>query len=337
MKKLLNMLKNNLGLKVAAVFFAVVLWMYVIAYENPYRERTISNVPITVLSQDKLTEKGLMVVGDTATVFQDISVRVSARISDSGQLTADNITATVDLAAISSAGTHRVYINHRSSLGNSLYSTPEYLDIEVDERISKTIPVVAVTKGKLAEGLFAQEPVIEPKKIEITGGRADVEKATRAICEIDLDAVTESVSHAYTLTVVDKDDNEIPSTRFVEKLPSATVSMTVLKTKTVPIDVSIESAIQDADRVANGYELGGVSCTPSEVKIAGTEEALALVNSIEIEPVNVRGSNASFETAATLILPEGIVSTAPTQEYKLKVEIVQAADESQALWFAPRS
>ena len=53
-------LKNNLSLKLAALLVAIVAWYYVMEDKNPVKTQEYRNIPVTILNQEQLSEKQLV-------------------------------------------------------------------------------------------------------------------------------------------------------------------------------------------------------------------------------------------------------------------------------------
>ena len=53
-----NKLTRNIGLKIASVFFAIILWMVVTSVNNPINTKTYDNIPVKLLNTELITESG---------------------------------------------------------------------------------------------------------------------------------------------------------------------------------------------------------------------------------------------------------------------------------------
>ncbi len=56
-----GLFKNNLVLKIMALFFAIVLWSYVLSETNPARDKVLPEVPITYTHQEQLDAQDLAI------------------------------------------------------------------------------------------------------------------------------------------------------------------------------------------------------------------------------------------------------------------------------------
>ena len=53
-----NKLTNNIGLKLASVLLAVILWLVVTSMNNPVVSDYYYNIPVTLLNADLITDSG---------------------------------------------------------------------------------------------------------------------------------------------------------------------------------------------------------------------------------------------------------------------------------------
>lgn len=318
MNKLKAILQRRLGLKIVALFFAVLLWSYVISDTDPYRTKNINDVALTAIGTETLESQNLIIRGNGQTRFGTCNVSVEARISQMSDISSENVTASVDLSGISEPGTFRLRVTATTRYGEVRKISPEYITIEVEDRVSRKVPVVYEFTGNLPDGYWNDTPQITPNEIEITGARTDVEQVTRAICTIDLTDVTEDIKGSYNLKLLDSEGNEVSTASFVGELPAATVEMTVLPYKSVALDVS--NSISDANRVARGYEVTSVTSSPLTVDIAAPQEVLDSIQTLQVQKVSVRGLSSDATILTSVILPENV--TLITQsEIQLRITV----------------
>ena len=71
-----NRLTRNIGLKLASVFLAVVLWLVVNAINNPTVPQGYYNIPVKLLNTDLITKSGQVYeVMDGTDVISRVTVR----------------------------------------------------------------------------------------------------------------------------------------------------------------------------------------------------------------------------------------------------------------------
>ena len=88
---------NDWKLKLLSVVLAILAWVIILSFVDPTMNRTITNVPITVVNEDIFSEAGKSYTVDGRLYT---SVRVSGPTSVVKNLTAGDFAATADLAQL---------------------------------------------------------------------------------------------------------------------------------------------------------------------------------------------------------------------------------------------
>lgn len=306
MKQFFGRLRHNTGMKLIALFFAILTWSFVISTDDPLRSRTVKDVPIDITGLAELEEKGLIVRGDLEQIFEDVQVVVDVRVSEANRLNATVVDVRADLSSITRKGEYTIYLSATTAVGDVVSVRPASLKLEVEERITRTVPVSAAFKGTLSSELYHEEPVLSQSQIEITGARSDVERVRSAVCQIDLSKVSESIHSSYNLILLDEAGEVVPSDSFVSELPAVTVQMAVLGKKTVPISTDIQLCLQNPQDVAAGYAVAGISFTPQTVELVGDAKVLETMDVVGIELIRLSGDSTTRTHDVKLSLPDGV-------------------------------
>lgn len=298
-----NAFSKNLALKIVSLVFAMLLWGYVLMSENPQRTKTISNVQLNVDGEAELIAKQLVLSGDKD--YGTVNVRVSTQLTSYADLSADDITASINLTGITETGEHDVPITARTSTGTVVSVTPDHIKITVDNLVSRSIPVEIELEGELNDGYWAGEAVTSRNTVEIEGPLEYVSLIDCAKGVLNVESATSSINKSVLLTLYDKDGNELDSNLFYTKLPSTTVRMEILPMKTVSIDV--ENAIQGKDNLPKNYEIIGYGVNGTgKVRIVGEKSVLDAIDSISIEYIDVSGVTENIVQDVALVVPEGV-------------------------------
>ena len=308
--KLRGFMGRNLALKIISLFFAVILWSYVLNVENPTREKILRNIPVTFVGEDKLNnQQKLMVRGAKEDILKDVNVVITVPARMYGDVTAENVVAVADLSGIATSGEHTVRIEASvpSIPDVTVLSVSPYdLDVEVDVIRERVIPVEIQYTGILPEGYWRSDVELIPSTITLTGAASDLEKVATAVCEIDLTGRTTSMYDSKRVILMDSEGVTVDHNNFTGDMAYVSYKMTILPKKTVPLDIG--SALLGTDALASGYEMLNVSITPaSTVEIAAPQSVLDTIDSISIDPINLQGASESvLNYAVNLQLPDGV-------------------------------
>lgn len=291
LKFIWNMLRSHLVLKIMALLFAVILWSYVIADTNPARMRVMNDIKVRYENMAELKAKGLDISASLSEVLDTVNIRVEVRQNDLKYLSSENVRAFVDLSTINGKGTPTLEISATTTYGQVIEVSPSTVTLFVDDYVRQSVPVNVDVAGSVAQGYHADEPVISPNVITVSGARVDVEKVASAVCHLDITGLTEGYNKSVEIEFLDGAGNPVDKKLFSGEFPSVIVQLDVLRKKSVPIDVF--SSVYGQDDIAAGYEIVDITCTPSEVDIAGDFSVLSDISSIGLVPYNVSGAATS--------------------------------------------
>ena len=288
---------RNLGLKIVALVFAILLWAYVLVALNPVHSKSIDDVPITLEGYTDLLSRNLILVNSDLGMAD---VEVNATITNHSDLDASRITCRASLGTISAAGTYRLplSVTVQSNLGTVASVDPRTVTVEVDNLIVKTVPVKLELTGTLPEGyeVVAESMV---STITVEGAARYIEPTVRAVATVDLTGRTENVEESVNVVFYDKNDNEVTVVTRSQNNPNVTVRATISAYKLVNIrpEVTLEDDVY--------YEsINQVS--PASVVLYGTSEALAAIDTVSTQALVLPAERGVVTRDLTLVLPEGV-------------------------------
>lgn len=304
--QLKSLFTKNLAIKIASFFFAMLLWGYVLTAQNPARIKTINYVPIIFEGEADLRLRNLVIANEGGTPVNTISVQVDTELAKYADLSAANITATVNLKSITATGTYELPIMVTTTEGTIRRAsvTPNTITVVIDRLVTKGVPVNVAYTGTLPNGYWHDAPELTRNEIEITGPSRYVNRIAKAMCNIPLDGRTSSFTESIELVLMDEEGAEVDRSFITDKLPTVSVKMNVLRALTLP--VNLDTAVLGADTLPANYEVSNITCSPSFITVVGTEEALAGLTSVEVLPINIEGLRENVTSTVPLILPEGV-------------------------------
>ncbi len=323
LKKFFKTLFANPVYKIMAALFAVVLWSYVLAIEDPDTDKIVPDVPVSFTNESLLTQKNLVVRGDRSQILTDCDVSVTLPRSLFNSVTPSVLNATANLGRISTKGEFDVPIEvppPSAFTGVSINTrTPAAIHVEIDELAQKeAVPVHVEFDGALPGGFYNTVPETIPSAISLSGPKQDVDLVSQAVVKLDL-SKARGYNDSMMVELRDAEGNVLPNTAFTS-VPSVIVKMDVYPKKTVPINQ--DTLIVGFDKIAQGYQLNasGLSITPLEIEIAGPEDILDQISSLDINSVDIQGWRESQQRTVQLRLPDGVIVTQP-QPIELYVDI----------------
>jgi len=302
-----NLFTKNLSIKVVSLIFAMMLWGYVLTDVDPYRTKTLHDVTLSFDGEAELMAKGLCVRGDREELLEAVDVAIRTRVKNYADVTANSVTATINLKNISQPSVYELPIQASitSALGVVESTAPTKISVEIDSLVYKTVPVSCLVTGELPDGYWADmEAISSTAKLDIQGPKTDVSRISRAECVIDLTDRTTTIFGTFDVMLYDAEGEIIDSSVVVGTLPSSTVRLPIYPVKTVPVDTM--GAIIGADKLAANYELASAIATPQTVRIIGDQSVIGEIETMALEPFSISGMKETTTVESELIVPEGV-------------------------------
>ena len=312
-----HILRHNLGWKLLALFLAVALWTGLITQDPTLtREKTFSDVSVTISGLDSLKRNGLIPVTDLSSLHPTVRLKVDVPQKEYGNVTASNYNVRLDLTKVVSAGVQEVKITATSSsaYGSVVEIVPDTLQIEVEKySIRYRVPVTPVREGDPPIGYYSSDLTLDPPMLTISGPASLVESVNRAVATYDqslLPARVGLVRPSVPIVLVDSFGNEISQeqieiTNESVLIKNVIVEQMLYETKTLDL---LQKNLTTGTPSA-GYQVKSITVKPSQVVVAGRPETLNQMENVYLEsPVNLNGVSESFTKSVRLVQPVEIVN-----------------------------
>ncbi|XCP84222.1 CdaR family protein [Roseburia hominis] len=268
---------KNPGLKALAFLFAVAVWALVANAQNPVRERTYTNIPVSVTRTEIITNKGntYQISDETRT----ISVTVKAKKEELDKIQSSDIRATADMINLVSRSLIPIEISIPNHTYTEAVAEPKNVLVSIDASKTASFPITATTAGTVRDGYVLGSVQADPEKIEISGPEAVVDSIAKVVAEVNVAGLSKDKELPAEMTLYDAKGKPIDATLIEHNLgeEGLKVSVKLLRKKSVAVDFDTSEI-----ETAPGYRFTGLSVQPEKIDIVGTEEQLEDVTSIEI-------------------------------------------------------
>ena len=307
-KKILKTLVNNLGFKILAVILAFILWLVVYNIDDPKKTKTFTT-NVTVENASAVTDmnKCYEVLDGTNTV----TFSVTGKRSELDKLDDTDFSAVADMnrLIVDSEGkkasvpieisTKRTY----SSL--SINNKNKYMELSLEDLMSRRFMIAADTSGKVASGYALGEvSVTNPNVLNVSGPASIVKKVDKVVATIDVDGMSSNLTDNVIPVLYDADGSEVDTTRLTLSNTTVTISAKILSMKEVPLVFSTTGTPYGE------YKVVEISSSPDTVKLKGASTVLNPLVSLEIpgSVINVSGARSDVKTTIdiTEYLPDGV-------------------------------
>ena len=325
-------LLNNLSLKILSAVCAIIIWIIIVNVYDPSTSVTVSGVEVQLVNTESLTEKEYAydVVDGSK-----ISVYISGPRSIVTDIKAKDIVATADLSNVTVFSDYvdidvKVVKDGVSASSIEIAPKTTAIRLKIENRVTKTFNIDTELVGTPADGYVIGGQQISPSSVKVTGTSSVVDSISSVKVSYDVSGATMNISDAAPIKLYDSQGTEIVDDRIELSKTAVDIKVNVLMTKTVPVTYKTKGT------PADGYGVSGIDHAVTEAVIAGTEDALRDVNSIDVpdSAIDVSGLNAdkifhvrlsSYLPGNITVMSEGVVNVTvriyPVSEREISVPV----------------
>lgn len=325
-------LLNNLSLKILSAVCAIIIWIIIVNVYDPSTSVTVSGVEVQLVNTESLTEKEYAydVVDGSK-----ISVYISGPRSIVTDIKAKDIVATADLSNVTVFSDYvdidvKVVKDGVSASSIEIAPKTTAIRLKIENRVTKTFNIDTELVGTPADGYVIGGQQISPSSVKVTGTSSVVDSISSVKVSYDVSGATMNISDAAPIKIYDSQGTEIVDDRIELSKTAVDIRVNVLMTKTVPVTYKTKGT------PADGYGVSGIDQAVTEAVIAGTEDALRDVNSIDVpdSAIDVSGLNAdkifhvrlsSYLPGNITVMSEGVVNVTvriyPVSEREISVPV----------------
>ena len=332
-----NKLLNNLGLKIAALILAFIVWFIVVNINDPNITKTVTGVPVTLTNTAYLESQSLSSqLGPTGTV----SVTIRGRRSIVEPMTKDDITAVADLTQIVNIDATPIMVPVSVTAGGvartDLTVTPGNIAITVENMLSQEYIVKATTGDTRPTVKIFEvgELTADPESITISGPESLIRIIDRVVAPVDVSHLVADTELATTFMIYDKNGNplsesQLASLRFSGTEASGNAVSVYVDLWRVVSDIALNAQVSGTP--ASGYYVSEIKTTPTTVTLTGNTAAMALLEhngyklTIPSELLDVTGKTEAFTEKIDLstLLPDGLrLAENVSSNINVRVEIL---------------
>lgn len=298
---------NNFSLKILSIICAILLWAVIVNIYDPSTSITVAGVTVNLLNSQSLTDKDYTfdVVDGSK-----ISVYLTGPRSIVSDIKASDIIATADLSKVTAFSDYvdiDVKVSKEGVSSASLEVTPKTtaIKLKIENRVSKTFNIQVQTDGTPGNGCIVSDTKISPTTVKLTGSASSIGNVSAVKAVYDVSGATMNINDQATIRLYDQDGNPIYDNKIELGRSSVDYIATILPSK------NIQVKFKSQGDVAPGYKLSGIDYSTNQVTIAGTEDNLKKIDSIEIggDAINVSNLTADKEFVINVknYLPSDII------------------------------
>lgn len=328
LKKIGKVITNNIGLKLLALLFAIVLWLIVVNVDDPKITRTFTT-SISVENESAITNQGKYYeIKDNKNT---VTFSVYAKRSLVEQLSGADFKAVADMQNIENLSRVPIQISalHYTSQ-ISIIKKEQYLNVKVANMQSRSFIITAKETGTPENGSVTGNVSVSPNVVKVSGPEKIVSKIDTASATIDVSNMSTDISENVIPEYYDENGKEIDTTELTSSVSSVTVSAEILKTKEIKLKFEKQGV------PANGYEYQGIQYSPQTVMVKGTAKNLDKLDTLDIpsDVLDISKAEGNVEKTVDIsaYLPSEIsLVDSSAKDVDVVVEIQQVINKDIAL------
>ncbi len=315
---------THLDLKVISLVIAILIWIIVANVDDYKTTKQITGIEIEFVNGSAITEKNKVYEVPEGTTV-DVVIKGPRSIVEG--LTRDDFKAVADLSKMSITNSVMVDVSAISSRVDkeiTIANTSNAVNVEVENKIEKQLPITVKTTSSVAEGYAISNKSATPNLITVEGAESIVSTINEVYVEVDVSKANHDIVAYGEPVFLDFAGEVIDSAKFDYDVTSAEVTVQVKKTKELSVKVKTVGEVKD------GYTISSIDYQPTSVVVVGEPEDLARVDEVVINDIKVTNCDEDMETSVNLVdyLPSGIVIADDTEEVMIKVKIEEVKEKN---------
>ncbi|MFM1514204.1 CdaR family protein [Helcococcus ovis] len=305
----MEIIKRNWKIKLLSLFIAIVLWVFIIANENPTVNTRISSIPIIYENLDKLDQKGLILNQD---ITKNLDVSVSGKRSNIISLTPQHIIISADLSNIKE-GRNKVSLSYTLPEGIKLEDAPKTMDVNIEKIITKDFIVKVKNESKLQADYILESTKVTPEKITVKGSRSNIDSIKNIFVKLDLSNLDSDITLNKEIYAENSDGEQVEGLVFGQEFVN--INALVSKQKEVSITISKKG------NVPSGYKFIDSKLSKSKVYIKGPKNVIDNIKSIKTEDIDLSNITESKKIDVKLSLPTDVVLVDSNTNYTVDISV----------------
>ncbi|MCR5733009.1 MAG: hypothetical protein K6G22_00250 [Lachnospiraceae bacterium] len=304
-------LTSNLGLKLLSVLASVVLWLIVVNVDDPTISRTYTGISVEMVNAGVITDEGKTY--EVLDGTDSISVVVTAKRSVIEEMSKDFIKATADMKDLSFMNTVPIEVRsiRYSDRIDAISPITKNLRVEIEEMQKKQLRIGVEISGEPNSGFVTGTAKPAVNIVSVSGPVSIVSGLSYAMANVDVTGMSSNISTSSAIYLYDEKNEPVTDKRLELSIKEVHVDVDILSTKVVPLSYG-----QISGTPADGYISSGlISCDPDSIRIAGSNNTLNNVSSVEIpsEVLTISGAagNVTHEIDIAKYIPSGVILADP--------------------------
>ena len=298
--------------KAVCVFFAFLIWLYVMQVDNPEYTEVFQSLPVELLNTQILDgESGLSIYSGYGNT---VDVTIIGKKSLINRISSGDIHVYADVSTIETAGSHAipVYVEVPSGLAVGAVSQ-NAISVYCDVRASKVIDVEAkISSFTIASDLEMGRLEPDYDTIVVTGPKSTLDNVAYAQVVLNLGSIQSSVTASGKLVLMDKHGFRVDDRYLKMSNSYVTVEVPVYAYKTLPLTVTYKHGFFNDANV-------NISIQPRELRIKGDPAIINRMTELVVTTLDEKMVKGNEVKNISLDLPDGLMAADGTESVSIGI------------------
>ncbi len=299
------MYDSRLAMMIVSLIVAIILWFVISIAIYPTTPRTIYNIPLTIdISGSTAEEYGLSVIDCDV---EEVTVQIEGNRSQIGNLTAENLTASVEVDSVSTAGTKKLSITVTSNDGIAFdvkSVSPSTVSVVFDYIVTETFDIQPSTPNiTFTDGCILDEEnyACTPSTIDVTGPQQELNQVSYCVAETQQSEqlASSKILTTDTLLFYNESGTEVDATNFSYDMARFSIEVPVLYQKSLDITYQITNAPSDFD-----LDCLNLTLSESQILLAAPSSTIDEMSEFNIGSIALRDIDLDFSQDFTVSIPD---------------------------------
>lgn len=286
-------LTRNVGMKIISLIIAVFLWIIINGLTDPITTEVIENIPVKLVNEEAMDSVGKIF---EVVSGERISVKVRTKRSVAERLDVEDFSAVADVIKMTEMNAVEIVVRCTSYdeteveiLEKRTEDGTGMMMLSLEDSDTQSFAVSVVPDGTVATGYCITESIVSPNLLTITGSKTQIAKIAKIAVLVNVNGASDSFVQTGTPIVYDANGNVIESAKLSLSSEQVQVSMTLLPTKQININVTPKGT------PFYNYDCVGMEYAPHTMQIAGKKSDLDKIFQLDLT-CDIGNARADVET-----------------------------------------
>ncbi|MBP5332246.1 MAG: hypothetical protein J6Y89_10390 [Lachnospiraceae bacterium] len=287
-----ELLTRNIGLKLISLLIAAIIWFGIMSIADPVTSKRFEGINVSIINDDVITSRGYQYTVESG---NKVDIICKGKTSIVTGLSASDFKAYADFNTLNSMYMAGITVECTADAASDIIITQrtENMAVKLEDQATVPFSVRVELEGNVRDGYYCNGTTLSSSLVQVTGAVSQVNAVKEVVAYIDINDKTKTFSADSELVAYDISGEPIDSMKLGFSQNAVTVTVEILETKAVDIEVVTKGT------PALGYYVEKLDYAPKTVLVAAPEATLRGIDKLTVE-IDVTGLSKYTEEQVML-------------------------------------